>query len=72
MQDTVPWVIGGIVALAGLIGLFLAADAVDPGMYIFGLGLFAFAVLFVFSQVRCAFDARDARIAATVRDRAKH
>jgi uncharacterized membrane protein (DUF4010 family) len=72
MQDTVPWLIGGILALAGLIGLFLAAGATDPGIYVFGLGLFAFAVLFVFSQIRRAFDVRDARVAATLRDRAKH
>jgi uncharacterized membrane protein (DUF4010 family) len=72
MQDTGPWIIGGIVALAGLLGLFLAADAVDDGVYIFGLGLFAFAVLFVFAQMRRAFDARDARAAAPLRDRMKH
>jgi hypothetical protein len=72
MHDTGPWIIGGIVVLAGLIGLFLAADAVDDGVYIFGLSLFAFAVLFVFAQIRRAFDARDARAAAASRDRAKH
>jgi uncharacterized membrane protein (DUF4010 family) len=72
MQATGPWIIGGIVALAGLLGLFLAAHAVDDGVYIFGLGLFAFAVLFVFSQMRRAFDARDARAAATSRDGTRH
>jgi O-antigen ligase len=60
VQGTGSWIIGGLVALAGLIGLFLAADAVDRGIYVFGLGLFAFAVLFVFSQIKHAFDARDA------------
>jgi hypothetical protein len=39
-------IVGAFVALLGLIGLVLAGGALDQGIYLFGLSLFAFAVAF--------------------------
>ncbi len=44
----------------GIVGLILAAGAVDDEMYVFGLSLFGFACLFVIGQIRHHFDRRDA------------
>ena len=52
MDSGLNWVIGGIVTLLGIVGLFLAAHAVDGGIYLFGLLLFLFAVLFDFGLIR--------------------
>lgn len=60
MARAANWIIGGVVALLGLIGLFLAARGVDDGFYLFGLGLFAFAVLFLFSLIGRTVGRRDA------------
>lgn len=45
---TVNWIVGGLMAILGLLGLFLASRAVDPVIYWTGLGVFAFAVLFCY------------------------
>jgi hypothetical protein len=45
------WIFGGIMTLIGIYGLFAAANARDTGFYLFGLLLFLFAVLFVFSMI---------------------
>lgn len=60
MQDIVTWIINGLVALAGILGLFLAANAVDAGFYGFGLLLFVFAILFIFMNIKKAFDESEA------------
>jgi hypothetical protein len=39
-------IIGNFVAVLGLIGLVLAGGALDNGIYVFGLSLFVFAVVF--------------------------
>jgi hypothetical protein len=57
MDGTAKWCIGGFVAVFGVIGLFLAAGAADRGIYVFGLAVAAFAVLFVFALIKQAFDA---------------
>ncbi len=64
MAGTGKWIVGGLVGLIGVFGLFAAAHAVDPGFYLFGLLLFAFAVLFVFAQIRSAFDQAEAETGA--------
>ena len=55
-------IIGNFVAVLGLIGLVLAGGALDNGIYVFGLSLFAFAVAFdwglIFKNVRRAELAR--------------
>lgn len=51
-------VIMGVFAIvAGLFGLYLAAHSVDDGIYVFGLLMFAFAVIFNFWLVKSHFDA---------------
>jgi len=39
-------IVGAFVALLGLIGLVLAGGALDQEIYLFGLSLFVFAVVF--------------------------
>ena len=56
MAGTGKWIVGGVVSLLGLIGLFLAANAKDDGIYLFGLILALFAVLYVFASIKRAFD----------------
>jgi uncharacterized membrane protein YbhN (UPF0104 family) len=38
--------VGVFVTLLGILGLLWSANALDNGIYVFGLGLFGFAVLF--------------------------
>jgi uncharacterized membrane protein len=52
--------VGLLVAVLGLVGLFLAAGALDDEIFIFGLGLAAFAVVFDLGLVRAYFDRRAA------------
>lgn len=63
MDGTAKWLMGGFVGLLGLVGLFLAAGASDRGIYVFGMALAAFAVIFVFALIKQGFDAleREAR-----------
>jgi len=53
-------VVGLMMAVFGLVGLFLVAGAADSEIYVFGLGLCAFAVCFNFGLLRRHFDRRDA------------
>lgn len=61
MDGTGRWIAGGLVALLGVIALFLAARAADRGIYLFGLALFAFAVSYVFALIKQGFDEREAK-----------
>ena len=45
------FVLGGIVGVIGLLGLFVAAGAQDGVFYTTGLGLFVFCVLFIFVMI---------------------
>jgi hypothetical protein len=45
------WVFGALMTLLAIYGLFAAANARDTGFYIFGLAMFLFGVLFVFSLI---------------------
>ena len=51
------WVIGALVSMLGLLGLVLASNALDAGMYHFGFALFGFAVFFIFWLIKTHFDA---------------
>jgi len=51
-SEAVNWIIGGMVALLGILGLFLASGASDFGISLFGFALFGFAVLFDFALIR--------------------
>jgi hypothetical protein len=66
MDGTLKWIASGVVGAIGVFGLFLAANARDRGIYIFGLGLAAFAIIYIFAQMKQGFDASDrARKAGT-------
>jgi hypothetical protein len=60
-------VVGLMMAVFGLIGLFLVAGAADDEMYLFGISLSVFAVLFDFGLIRRYYDRRDA-VRAVVRE----
>ena len=45
-------IVGLMMAVFGLIGLFLVAGAADVEMYVFGLGLCGFAVVFDFGLIK--------------------
>jgi hypothetical protein len=45
---------GGLLAIAGLIGLFVSAHTQDAAFSLFGLLLFAFAILIIFRFITLA------------------
>ena len=53
------WLVGGLAAALGLLGLVLASRAHDGAVELFGLLLFLFSVLFAFGLIRRACDARE-------------
>lgn len=53
-------VIGCLVLVCGMTGLFMAAGAVDDGIYVFGLSLFGFACCFLLGQIRRHYDGMEA------------
>jgi hypothetical protein len=59
MEGTLKWIACGLIGVVGLFGLFLAANAHDRGIYVFGLGLAAFAIIYIFAQMKQGFDASD-------------
>jgi len=59
MEGSLKWIASGVVGVLGLIGLFLAANAHDRGIHVFGFGLAAFAIIYVFAQMKQGFDASD-------------
>ena len=46
-----PWIMGTLLALLSLVGLFMAAYARDDVFHIGGLLIFAFGVLFIFRLI---------------------
>jgi hypothetical protein len=60
-------VVGLMMAVFGLVGLFLFAGAADAEMSVFGFALSGFAVCFDFGLIRRHFDQRDA-VRAAARD----
>ena len=63
MQAVASWIVGAVVAVMGLMGLFLASRAADDALALFGLALFAFATLFVFGLIKRGYDARERALA---------
>ncbi len=63
-NDVSDLVVGLMMAVFGLLGLFLVAGAADDEMYVFGLALCVFAVLFDFGLIKRHYDRRDAMLAA--------
>lgn len=65
-QETADLVVGVMMVPMGLLGLLMAARAVDTEFYVFGLSLTVFAALFGFSLIKRYYDTADAAaIAAT-------
>ena len=67
-QEAADLVVGVMMVPMGLLGLLMAARAVDTEFYIFGLSLVAFAALFGFSLIKRHYDAADAAIALARED----
>ncbi len=61
MNSVSSIVIGLFVALVGILGLFMAANAVDAIFYAVGLLFFVFATLFDFWLVKKWFDVAEHR-----------
>jgi hypothetical protein len=59
--DPSDLIVGLLMTAFGIIGLILASGAMDNEMYVFGLALFAFAVLFDLGLIRRHFDRQEAR-----------
>lgn len=59
MHSVGQWIWCGAVALMGVMGLFVAAQGGQSVPYWGGLAFFAFSVLFVFYQIKLAFDRRN-------------
>ena len=61
MDSASSIVVGALVALVGIIGLFMAASAVDVIFYGVGLTFFLFATLLDFWLVKKWFDSAEHR-----------
>jgi hypothetical protein len=59
-SSLVDTLVGFFVGILGLVGLFLAAGAVDFQAYLFGLSLFVMSILFNFFLIKGHFDRADA------------
>jgi hypothetical protein len=59
MGDSARWVWTGLVAIMGVMGLFVAAGAENPVGYWGGIGFFVFAFLFIMLQIKTGFDHRE-------------
>jgi hypothetical protein len=62
--DVGDLIVGLMMGLFGLIGLFLVAGATDSAMYVFGLSLTGFAMVFDFGLIKRHFDRQDAAASA--------
>jgi hypothetical protein len=65
-------IVGLLMAALGLIGLLLASGAQDDEMYVFGLSMAGWAIVFVFGLMRRHFDRADAAHVAVRTRGARH
>lgn len=56
-NNTRQWIIGGVVGLFGILGLYVASRAADQVFYWLGLLVFAGCVLVIFLMIKRAYDA---------------
>jgi len=56
MKDMGSVAMSIVSGLIGLLGLFLASRAVDRGIYIFGLALAVFAIVYIFTMIKIGYD----------------
>ncbi len=61
-------VMGSLMVPMGLLGLLVASRALDPEMYVFGVSLTAFAVLFGFGLIKRHYDIADTQSALSKDD----
>jgi uncharacterized membrane protein len=61
------FIVGLLVAVFGLFGLFMASGAWDDEMFVFGLSLFVFTCLFDLGLVRRHFDKQEVARAKRLR-----
>jgi hypothetical protein len=54
------WIVGGVVGLAGIVGLFVAAGSHGPGYYV-GLIVAGIAIAYLFHLIKTSFDEAEAR-----------
>jgi hypothetical protein len=59
-EQTSDLVVGLLVLVLGLVGLVMASGALDEAMFVFGLSLAGFAVVFDIGLVKRHFDRIDA------------
>lgn len=64
MEIVSSFIVGGLVTILGLVGLLLAAGALDTEMSIFSWSLAVFALLFNLNLVKMHYDRADAKRAA--------
>jgi hypothetical protein len=62
------YVAGALMAVAGLIGLFMASGAHDDEIYVFGLSLTGMAAWFILRQIKRHYDLLDAQRAQIAAD----
>jgi hypothetical protein len=60
MEEVSEIIVGLLVLILGFIGLVMASGALDSEIYVFGLSLAGFALLFEIGLVRAHFDRKDA------------
>jgi hypothetical protein len=58
-QGLVNWLLGGMLCIVSIVGLFVAAKGATQDSYYFGLGLFGLALVGLASLVRGALDKAD-------------
>lgn len=58
--DVGDLLVGLMMAVLGLVGLVLTSGATDNAIYIFGLSLFGFAVVFILGLIRRHYDKQEA------------
>jgi hypothetical protein len=73
VRGTGRWILGGVVGLVGILGLFLAANAHEVVEYHWiGLGLFVLAALYLFLLVKSSYDRLDRMHAAASREETRN
>ncbi len=59
MEEVSEIVVGLLVLVLGLTGLVMASGALDNGIYIFGLTLAGFAVVFEIGLIKAHYDRKE-------------
>lgn len=60
MEEVSSILVGALMLILGFTGLVLASGALDIEMYVFGLSLAGFSVIFEIGLIKAHFDRKDA------------